>query len=145
MLRRALTGLSDCVNVCFRAQVLSTSVVYGEKHADLGGEGGMYVQKGEIPSYTLKSQGRSLICGWEVSINPVIMQEDKEMQTVYVSGCSQTNAPAGKGPAPAWSRRPVWGKSDRQAEGQRQTVERNSALQDGEISLPVPKGGRGKE
>lgn len=78
MLRRALTGLTGCVNVHFRAQVLPTSVVYGEKHADLGGEDGMYVQgEKKIPSCTLKSQGKSLICGWEVSVHPVIMQEDR--------------------------------------------------------------------
>lgn len=37
------------------------------------------------------------------------------------------------------------GKPDRQAEGQRQTLERSSALQDEEINLPVPRAGRGKE
>lgn len=51
----------------------------------------------------------------------------------------------GKDQQLAWSRRPIWGKPDREAEGQRQTMERNSALKDEEISLPAPKGGRGKE
>lgn len=67
----------------------------------------------------------------------------KKYKTARVSSYSQTGVPAGKRPAPSWSGSSNWGKSDRQAEVQRQT--RNSALQDVEIGLPVPKGECGKE
>lgn len=68
----------------------------------------------------------------------------KKYKTVCASSYSQTGTSAGKRPALARRGRPIWAKPDRQAEGQMLPLERNSAQQDGEISLPVPKEDMGR-
>lgn len=86
------------------------------------------------------------LCGWEVSVHPAIGMQWETRNTilpVLVATPRQVHLQR-RDQHQHGLRRLIWGKPDRQASGQRQTGERNSACKM-EISLPVPRGGRGKE
>jgi hypothetical protein len=99
----------------------------------------------KTPSYT---QGilvrRSLRYDWEISVQSATKIQ-RDTRTIKLPVTTLRDAPAVNGLIPAWNGRPIWGKLDTQAQGLRQAVERNSALQDEEISLPVTREGLWKE
>lgn len=76
-----------------------------EKHSDLGGEGGVHAE-GEryFPTYhEIPGKMSHIWLRGQCTPSNRIAMRYKKYNTACVSSYSQTGAPAGKRPAPAWS------------------------------------------